>query len=60
MAEQRARLLIRIPVSLKKKLVEVSQRERRSLNKQIEFLLERSVARDDATGSGSSKSRKSH
>jgi len=40
MNESQARLLIRIPQSLKARLVELAKRERRSLNKQIEFLLE--------------------
>jgi len=42
-AEPQARLLIRIPESLKAKLIELAGRERRSLNKQIEFILERSL-----------------
>jgi hypothetical protein len=40
MTETQARLLIRIPASLKARLVELARRERRSLNKEIEFLLE--------------------
>jgi hypothetical protein len=40
MSETEARLLIRIPTSLKVRLVELAKRERRSLNRQIEFLLE--------------------
>jgi hypothetical protein len=43
MTEPQARLLIRISASLKAKLVELAKQERRSLNKQIEFLLERGV-----------------
>jgi hypothetical protein len=43
MAEPRVRLLIRIPASLKAKIAEVAQRERRSLNRQIEFLLDRAL-----------------
>jgi hypothetical protein len=42
-AEPQARLLIRIPKSLKAKLAELAEREHRSLNKQIEFILERSL-----------------
>jgi hypothetical protein len=49
MKEQRARLLIRIPESLKAKLIELAQRQRRSLNKQIEFLLDQSI-RDETKG----------
>ena len=43
MSEQRIRLPLRISASLKAKLTVLAERERRSLNKQIEFLLERSV-----------------
>ena len=44
MTEPLARLLIRIPTGLKAKLVELAKRERRSLNKQIEVLLECGVS----------------
>jgi hypothetical protein len=40
MSEQLVRLPLRIPASLKQKLLELAEREHRSLNKQIEFLLE--------------------
>jgi len=40
MSEPRVRLPLRIPASLKAKLSELAEREHRSLNKQIEFLLE--------------------
>jgi len=43
MSEPIARLLLRIPASLKAKLAELAEREHRSLNRQIEFLLDRSV-----------------
>ena len=43
MTEPRVRLLIRIPASLKAQLAEIAQREHRSLNRQIEFLLDRSI-----------------
>ena len=43
MSEQRVRLPLRIPASLKAKLTLLAEREHRSLNKQIEFLLDRSV-----------------
>ena len=43
MTEPQARLLIRIPTRLKEKLAELAERERRSLNRQIEFLLDRSI-----------------
>jgi hypothetical protein len=43
MSETQVRLLLRIPASLKAKLVELAEREHRSLNRQIEFLLDRSI-----------------
>ena len=43
MSEPKVRLLLRIPGSLKAKLAELAEREHRSLNGQIEFLLDRSV-----------------
>lgn len=43
MSEQRVRLPLRIPASLKARLVVLAEREHRSLNKQIEFLLDRGV-----------------
>ena len=43
MSEQLVRLPLRIPASLKQKLLELAEREHRSLNKQIEFLLDRSL-----------------
>lgn len=43
MTESRARLLIRIPAGLKSKIVELAEREHRSLNRQIEFLLDRAI-----------------
>jgi hypothetical protein len=43
MSEQLVRLPLRIPAGLKKKLIELAEREHRSLNKQIEFLLDRCV-----------------
>jgi hypothetical protein len=43
MAESQVRLLIRIPGSLKAKLLDLAQKEHRSLNRQIEFLLDLSV-----------------
>ena len=53
MAEKQVRLLIRIPASLKAKLVEIAERERRSLNRQIEFLLDgcvRNEMKDEVSG----------
>jgi len=43
MSEPRVRLPLRIPASLKAKLSELAEREHRSLNKQIEFLLEQAT-----------------
>jgi hypothetical protein len=43
MIEPTVRLLLRIPASLKAELIELAEREHRSLNRQIEFLLDRSV-----------------
>jgi len=43
MSEPTVRLLLRIPASLKAKLAELAEREHRSLNRQIEFLLDRSI-----------------
>jgi hypothetical protein len=43
MIEHRVPLLLRIPAGLKAKLTALAEKEHRSLNKQIEFLLERAV-----------------
>jgi hypothetical protein len=43
MSENRVALLIRIPSGLKMRLTELAKLEHRSLNQQIEFLLERSM-----------------
>lgn len=47
MSESRVALLIRIQPSLKAKLIELAKREHRSLNQEIEFLLEDSLAGDE-------------
>jgi hypothetical protein len=47
MSESRVRLPLRIPASLKAKLGELAEREHRSLNKQIEFLLEQAIQEGD-------------
>jgi len=49
MSEARARVLLRIPTKLKAKLTELAEQEHRSLNKQIEFLLDRCI-RDGVKG----------
>jgi hypothetical protein len=41
MTETRAALLVRLSPGLKSRLVEIAKRERRSLSKQVEFMLER-------------------
>jgi hypothetical protein len=41
--EAQVRVLIRIPARLKAKIAELAQRQRRSMNKQIEFLLDKSI-----------------
>ena len=43
MSKSIARVLLRIPDKLKAQLSEISEREHRSLNKQIEFMLEESI-----------------
>ena len=43
MSESRVRVLLRISAKLKATLTELAEREHRSLNKQIEFLLDRSI-----------------
>jgi len=41
MTETRVTLLVRVPERLKSRLAEIAKRERRSLSKQVELLLER-------------------
>ncbi len=48
MSETKVRLPLRIPVSLRDKLAELAQREHRSLNKQIEFVLDRYIGNENA------------
>jgi hypothetical protein len=43
MMENRAAVLVRLSPSLKSRLLEIAKREHRSLSKQVEFLLERSL-----------------
>ena len=43
MTKRQERLLIRIPANLKARLAKLAARERRSLNREIEFLLEQAV-----------------
>jgi hypothetical protein len=44
MKESKSAVLIRLPSALKNELVELAKREHRSLNQQIEFLLEQSLS----------------
>jgi hypothetical protein len=46
MGERKVGLLLRIPEGLKRRIVELAKREHRSVNQQIEFLLERSLSKD--------------
>jgi hypothetical protein len=59
-AEERVRLLIRIPAKLKTKIAELAERQRRSINKQIEFLLERAIGQEPADDVGTSAKRSKH
>jgi hypothetical protein len=43
MTKRQERLLIRIPATLKARLAKLAARERRSLNREIEFLLAQAV-----------------
>jgi hypothetical protein len=52
MSEQLVRLPLRIPASLKQKLLELAEREHRSLNKQIEFLLEQCLRKANSNETG--------
>jgi hypothetical protein len=47
MSEQKIRLPLRISAGLKARLAVLAERENRSLNKQIEFLLDRSVREEE-------------
>jgi len=58
--EQRVRLLIRIPAKLKTKIAELAERQRRSINKQIEFLLDRAIRQETADDVGTSAKRAKH
>ena len=48
MNETKVRLPLRISSSLRDKLAELAEREHRSLNKQIEFVLDRYIHNEDA------------
>ena len=55
MEESRTPVLIRIRHSVKARLVQLAKREHRSLNRQIEFLLEHALAKQDSSLSESPK-----
>ena len=59
MSEQKIRLPLRISASLKARLAILAERENRSLNKQIEFLLDRSVREEEVHETGDSNRQKS-
>ena len=50
MTEARVALLVRVPASLKSRLAELAQYERRSLSKQVELLLERCLQLEGKKG----------
>lgn len=54
-AEPRATLLVRVSANLKTRLADMAKRERRSLSKQVELLLERYVDALDQEVSSDSK-----
>lgn len=58
--EERVRLLIRIPAKLKSKIAELAQRQRRSINKQIEFLLDKAIRQETGGDLGTSAKRAKH
>src|SRR5438105_10930888 len=47
MSENRAAILVRLSPALKSRLLEIANREHRSLSKQVEFLLERCLRSED-------------
>lgn len=59
-AEERVSLLIRIPAKLKTKIAELAERQRRSINKQIEFLLDRAIRQETGSDLGTSIKRTKH
>jgi len=61
MRESKVAVLVRMPAGLKARLVDLAKREHRSLNQQIEFLLEHSLSNTaknlsgEQTGKGEEK-----
>jgi hypothetical protein len=50
MPEPRATILVRVSANLKSRLLEIAKRERRSLSKQVELILEQCVESDSEHG----------
>ena len=55
MSESRVALLVRVSPELKQKLADMAKRERRSVSKQAELLLERCFSESDSTRSPDSQ-----
>jgi hypothetical protein len=60
MTEARATLLVRVSASLKTRLAEMAERERRSLSKQVELLLEQCLEDLPSKGVGNIPQQKAH
>jgi hypothetical protein len=60
MSELRATLLVRVSAGLKERLAEIAKRERRSLSKQVELLLESYLAVLEKEGSPKPERKGSH
>ncbi|PYX62070.1 MAG: hypothetical protein DMG74_21670 [Acidobacteria bacterium] len=58
MNKERVALLLRIRLSLKTRLTELAKREHRSLNQEIEFLLERSLEDETIPGADQAQAQK--
>jgi hypothetical protein len=61
MTEQKVALMVRVPVSLRGRLMEIAKREHRSLSGQVELMLENCINREDQerkTGSEKRERRK--
>jgi len=50
MTEARVALMVRVPMSLRARLMEIAKREHRSLSAQVELMLERCIEREDYEG----------
>ena len=60
MTESRVALLIRVPANLKVRLSEIAKRERRSLSKQVELMLESCLEGQNQEGTTTSRGRVGH